>query len=109
AFALIADRPPARFLSLSFPMLRCDAPSARFECFDRPETHREPYLMFGNSFQFLGRDMAIDLGTANTLVYVRGRGSVLNEPSVGAINDKSGANRVVRCERTRILSPQAYA
>ena len=32
----------------------------------------------------LGRDMAIDLGTANTLVYVRGRGIVLNEPSVGA-------------------------
>src|SRR5436309_16561 len=31
---------------------------------------------------FLGRDMAVDLGTANTLVYVRGRGIVLNEPSV---------------------------
>src|SRR5207248_1330581 len=30
---------------------------------------------------FLGRDMAVDLGTANTLVYVRGRGIVLNEPS----------------------------
>jgi actin-like ATPase involved in cell morphogenesis len=28
----------------------------------------------------LGRDMAVDLGTANTLVYVRGRGVVLNEP-----------------------------
>src|SRR4026207_1955618 len=35
---------------------------------------------------FLGRDMAIDLGTANTLVYVRGRGIVLNEPSVVAVN-----------------------
>ncbi|MDP9241444.1 MAG: rod shape-determining protein [Actinomycetota bacterium] len=35
---------------------------------------------------FLGRDMAVDLGTANTLVYVRGRGVVLNEPSVVAIN-----------------------
>ena len=34
----------------------------------------------------LGRDMAVDLGTANTLVYVRGRGIVLNEPSVVAIN-----------------------
>ena len=32
----------------------------------------------------LGRDMAVDLGTANTLVYVRGRGVVLNEPSVVA-------------------------
>jgi rod shape-determining protein MreB and related proteins len=36
----------------------------------------------GNSV--LGRDMAVDLGTANTLVYVRGRGVVLNEPSVVA-------------------------
>ena len=33
-----------------------------------------------NALAFLGRDMAVDLGTANTLVYVRGRGIVLNEP-----------------------------
>ncbi len=39
-----------------------------------------------NTFGFVGRDMAVDLGTANTLVYVRGRGIVLNEPSVVAIN-----------------------
>lgn len=39
---------------------------------------------------FLGRDMAVDLGTANTLVYVRGRGIVLNEPSVVALNSLSG-------------------
>jgi rod shape-determining protein MreB and related proteins len=39
---------------------------------------------------FLGRDMAIDLGTANTLVYVRGRGIVLNEPSVVALNSSTG-------------------
>ncbi len=38
------------------------------------------------AFPFAGRDMAIDLGTANTLVYVRGRGIVLNEPSVVAMN-----------------------
>ena len=42
-----------------------------------------------NAFRFLGRDMAVDLGTANTLVYVRGRGVVLNEPSVVAINTKT--------------------
>ena len=42
-----------------------------------------------NAFRFLGRDMAVDLGTANTLVYVRGRGIVLNEPSVVAINTKT--------------------
>jgi rod shape-determining protein MreB len=42
-----------------------------------------------NTMSFLGRDMAVDLGTANTLVYVRGRGVVLNEPSVVAINTTS--------------------
>ncbi len=39
---------------------------------------------------FFGTDIGIDLGTANTLAYVRGRGIVLNEPSVVAINDKTG-------------------
>src|SRR3989344_6464591 len=34
-------------------------------------------------------DIAIDLGTTNTLVYVRGKGVVLNEPSVVAVNDKT--------------------
>ena len=34
---------------------------------------------------FLGRDMAVDLGTASTLVYVRGEGIVLCEPSVVAV------------------------
>ena len=38
----------------------------------------------------LGRDMAVDLGTANTLVYVRGRGIVLDEPSVVAVNVRDG-------------------
>ena len=37
-----------------------------------------------------GGDIGIDLGTANTLVYVRGRGIVLNEPSVVTVNDKTG-------------------
>jgi rod shape-determining protein MreB len=39
----------------------------------------------------MSADMAIDLGTANTLVYVRGRGIVLNEPSVVAIDNRSTA------------------
>ncbi len=39
---------------------------------------------------FSGRDMGIDLGTANTLVYVRGAGVVLNEPSVVAVNAVTG-------------------
>ena len=46
-------------------------------------------------FGFLSRDMAIDLGTANTLVYVKGKGIVLNEPSVVAISEKHGKNRVL--------------
>ena len=41
----------------------------------------------------LGRDLAVDLGTANTLVYVRGRGVVLDEPSVVAV--EAGSNRLV--------------
>src|SRR5437763_1607748 len=42
-----------------------------------------------------GRDMAVDLGTANTLVYVRGRGIVLSEPSVVAIDQRSGEVAVI--------------
>ncbi len=38
---------------------------------------------------FFSNDIAIDLGTANTLVYVRGKGVVINEPSVVAVNDKT--------------------
>lgn len=40
--------------------------------------------------RFLSNDIGIDLGTANTLVYVRGKGIILNEPSVVAINQKTG-------------------
>lgn len=43
----------------------------------------------------LSADMAIDLGTANTLVYVKGRGIVLNEPSVVAIIEKGGKKQVL--------------
>ena len=42
---------------------------------------------------FLVRDMGIDLGTANTLVYLKGKGVVLREPSVVAI--ESGSNKVL--------------
>ncbi len=52
---------------------------------------------------FGGRDMAVDLGTANTLVYVRGRGVLLNEPSVVAINSKSGAILAVGGEAKRMI------
>jgi rod shape-determining protein MreB len=51
----------------------------------------------------IGRDMAIDLGTANTLVYVRGRGIVLNEPSVVAINVKDGRPVAVGGDAKRMI------
>ena len=53
--------------------------------------------MFGidKLFKYWSTDMAIDLGTANTLVYVKGRGIVLNEPSVVAIIDDKGKKSVL--------------
>jgi len=51
--------------------------------------------MISRLFGFLSADMAIDLGTANTLVYVKGRGIVLNEPSVVAIAEVKGKKQVL--------------
>ena len=53
--------------------------------------------------RFGARDIAIDLGTANTLVYVRGRGIVLSEPSVVAIDHRSGEVHAVGTEAKRML------
>ncbi len=47
---------------------------------------------------FIGRDMAVDLGTANTLVYVRGKGVVLDEPSVVAQDTETGEILAVGAE-----------
>ena len=47
--------------------------------------------------------MAVDLGTANTLVYVRGRGSILNEPSVVAVDVKDGKPLAVGAEAKRMI------
>ena len=52
---------------------------------------------------FLGRDMAVDLGTANTLVYVRGEGIVLSEPSVVAIREQDGRAVAVGAEAKRMI------
>ena len=43
-----------------------------------------------NLFSFFSQDIAIDLGTANTLIYVKGKGIVLNEPSVVALSNNKG-------------------
>lgn len=56
-----------------------------------------------NALAFLGRDMAVDLGTANTLIYVRGRGIVLNEPSVVALNTHSGQIVSVGADAKRMI------
>lgn len=43
-----------------------------------------------SAFQFFSTDIGIDLGTANTLVYVKGKGIIINEPTIVAINKKTG-------------------
>jgi rod shape-determining protein MreB len=50
-----------------------------------------------------GRDMAVDLGTANTLVFIRGRGIVLFEPSVVAISEETGRVHAVGAEAKRMI------
>ena len=49
--------------------------------------------ILGKMMGMWSTDMAIDLGTANTLVYVKGKGIVLNEPSVVAIVNEGGKNQ----------------
>ena len=48
--------------------------------------------MFGFLNGYFANDLAIDLGTANTLIWVRGQGIVLDEPSVVAIRQEGGPN-----------------
>jgi rod shape-determining protein MreB len=50
-----------------------------------------------------GRDMAVDLGTANTLVFIRGRGIVLFEPSVVAFSEETGKVHAVGAEARRMI------
>ena len=50
---------------------------------------------FSKFLNLFSSDMAIDLGTANTVVYVRGRGIVLNEPSVVSIAEIKGKKHVI--------------
>ena len=57
----------------------------------------------GSTLAFLGRDMAVDLGTANTLVYVRRRGIALNEPSVVALNTNTGKIVAVGVQAKRMI------
>ncbi len=60
----------------------------------KPNPFRQKTSKFSAIKEFLegliGQDMAMDLGTANTLIYIRGKGIVLNEPSVVAISEEDG-------------------
>ena len=58
--------------------------------------------MAGGGALSLGRDIAIDLGTANTLVYVKGEGVVLNEPSSVAVDSRTGELVAVGFEAKRM-------
>ena len=54
-------------------------------------------------FSIFSSDLAIDLGTANTLVYARGKGIVVNEPSIVAINKNTGEVEAVGKEAKEML------
>jgi rod shape-determining protein MreB len=59
--------------------------------------------LFDNIKKIWSQDMAIDLGTANTLVVVKGQGVVLNEPSVVAIVDQGGKKQFLLLEMRQKL------
>jgi rod shape-determining protein MreB len=59
--------------------------------------------MFNKLFGKFSKDVGIDLGTANTLVYVKGRGIVINEPSVVAVNQKTGQILAIGNEAKRMV------
>jgi rod shape-determining protein MreB len=68
-----------------------------------PPVQRLPMGLFSHMTGFGGRDLAVDLGTANTLVYMRGRGIVLSEPSVVAIDSRTNEVHAVGIEAKRML------
>lgn len=59
--------------------------------------------MLNKFFGLFSQDVGIDLGTANTLVYVRGKGIVINEPSVVAVNQKTGQIVAVGAQAKRMV------
>lgn len=59
--------------------------------------------MLDSLFGLVSRDVGIDLGTANTLVHVRGRGIVISEPSVVAKDARTGAVLAIGAEAKRMV------
>src|SRR5436853_6936333 len=60
-------------------------------------------ILFESLWGLISRDVGIDLGTANTLVHVRGRGIVISEPSVVEKDTRTGAILAVGAEAKRML------
>jgi len=60
-------------------------------------------MNFRSLFSYFSKDLAIDLGTANTLVYARGRGVIVNEPSIVAINKLNNKVEAVGHEAKKML------
>ncbi|MBI3671418.1 rod shape-determining protein [Candidatus Azambacteria bacterium] len=59
--------------------------------------------MLNKIFGYFSKDIGIDLGTANTLVYVKGRGIIINEPSVVAVNQKTGQVLAIGVEAKKMV------
>lgn len=59
--------------------------------------------LFANVYNYFSSDLAIDLGTANTLVYIKGRGIVLSEPSIVVVDDRNGRIQAVGMEAKNML------
>src|SRR3984957_16310374 len=62
-----------------------------------------PFALLSARGGVFGGDLAVDLGTVNTLVYARGRGIVLNEPSVVAVDAKTGAVLAVGADAKQMI------
>ena len=60
-------------------------------------------MIFDNVYKRFSKDIGIDLGTANTLVYVKGKGIVINEPSVVAINQRTKQILAIGSEARRMV------
>jgi len=59
--------------------------------------------LFTNMYNYFSSDLAIDLGTANTLVYIKGKGIVLREPSMVVVDDRNGRIQAVGMEAKDML------
>jgi rod shape-determining protein MreB and related proteins len=79
-------------LSLFYSALLRDCLTRRFVSCFFPKFNSESSTMRGLFRSYFSNDLAIDLGTANTLIYMRGKGIILDEPSVVAIRHEGGPN-----------------